>query len=159
MSLPGWHEKTITQVLETLDTSREGLSSSRAASLLAKLGPNELREEKGPGPFTIFINQFRSFLIAILVGATIFSALIGEALSAIAIIIIVVLSAIMGFVQEYRAEKAIAALKRMTAQEAVVIRDRRERRVPARELVPGPCPRPSCERRCRRVRALIGPAC
>jgi Ca2+-transporting ATPase len=137
MTLPGWHKKTTDQVLRDLNTSKAGLSLNDARKRLKKYGPNELIEEKGPGPLTLFFNQFKSFLIVILVAATIFSALIGEFIDAIAIIIIVILNAVFGFIQEYRAEKTMAALKRMTAQEAIVLRDGEEKRIPSRILVPG----------------------
>ncbi len=137
MTLPGWHKKTTAQVLGDLKTPEGGLSSTEAASRLKRYGLNELREEKGPGPVSIFLNQFKSFLIAILIAATIFSALIGYFTDALGIIIIVILNAIFGFIQEYRAEKTMAALKCMAAHEAVVLRDGREARIPSRLLVPG----------------------
>jgi Ca2+-transporting ATPase len=137
MTLPGWHKKTAAQVLEDLKTSGKGLSSSEAATRLIRYGPNELREEKGPGPVSIFLNQFKSFLIAILIAATIFSALIYEFIQSLAIIIIVILNAVFGFIQEYKAERTMAALKKMTAQQAIVIRNGKETRIPSRLLVPG----------------------
>lgn len=137
MTLPGWHKKTTDHVLRDLNTSKTGLSTNEARKRLKKYGPNELIEEKGPGPLSLFLNQFKSFLIVILIAATIFSALIGEFIDATAIIIIVILNAIFGFIQEYRAEKTMAALKRMTAQEAIVLRDGEEKRIPSRMLVPG----------------------
>ena len=132
-----WHTKTATHVMQDLGTSEAGLSPGKAASRIKEYGFNELTEEKGPGPISIFINQFKGFLIAILIAATIFSAVIGEVIDAAAIIIIVILNAIFGFVQEYKAEKTMAALKRMTAQEATVIRDGKQERIPSRLLVPG----------------------
>ena len=137
MATPGWHRRTAKETIEELGTSEEGLSSSQAATRLARHGLNELEKREGPGATSIFVSQFNGFLIRILLGATIFSALIGQVLDAIAIILIVIISAILGFVQEYRAEKTISALKRMTAQEAVVIRDGKETRIASRLLVPG----------------------
>jgi Ca2+-transporting ATPase len=137
MALPEWHKKTAAQVLEALDTSKSGLSSGEAASRLKRYGLNELVEEKGPGPVSIFIEQFRSFLIAILIAATVFSAVIGHFTDALGIITIVMLNSVFGFIQEYKAEKTMAALKRMTAQEATVLRDGKEARLPSRLLVPG----------------------
>jgi Ca2+-transporting ATPase len=137
MTLPGWHRKTASQVLSEFKTSEKGLSRTEAASRLKRYGLNELREEKGPGPVSIFFNQFKSFLIAILIAATIFSALIGHFTDALGIITIVVLNAIFGFIQEYRAERTMSALKRMAAHEAVVLRDGRETKIPSRLLVPG----------------------
>ena len=100
MSLQAWHEKTTAQVLGDLGTSYRGLSASQAESRLKKYGPNKLREEKGPGPLSIFINQFNGFLIRILLGATVFSAVIGEVTNAVAIIIIVIISAVLGFLKD-----------------------------------------------------------
>jgi Ca2+-transporting ATPase len=137
MTIPGWQAKTVAQVLEELKTNQNGLSPGEASERLRHHGPNVLKETPGPGPLSIFFSQFKGFLIAILLAATVISALIGQVLDAIAIIIIVILNAIFGFVQEFKAEKTMAALKRMTAQEAVVIRDGRETRIPSKLIVPG----------------------
>ena len=85
----------------------------------------------------MFIDQFRDFMILVLIAAAVISGFIGEASDTIAIVVIVVLNAIIGFVQEYRAEKAMEALKKMAAPYATVLRDRRPVNLPARELVPG----------------------
>lgn len=137
MSNTAWHEKSVNQVLGTLETSPPGLHESEAKSRLRKHGMNRLKEEKGPGKLSIFIGQFSGFLIRILIGATIFSALVGEVTGAVAIIIIVIISAILGFIQEYRAENTMAALRRMAAHEAIVIRNGKEVRILSERIVPG----------------------
>jgi Ca2+-transporting ATPase len=132
-----WNELDPKQVLNQLQSSQSGLSEQDAQSRLQKYGPNELKEEKRISPLQIFLSQFKSTLVTILIGATIFSALIGEMLDAIVILIIVILNAIFGFVQEFKAEKAIEALKRLSSQESVVIREGRKKCIPSRDLVPG----------------------
>ncbi len=137
MGLNGWQKKSAQAAVRELGTSLSGLSEEEATRRLRGGGPNELTEEGGQTPLGIFIGQFNGFLVRILIGATIFSALIGQILDAVAIILIVFISAALGFFQEYKAEKTIAALKRMTAHEAVVIRNGKERKIPSTMLVPG----------------------
>lgn len=115
----------------------KGLTSQEARSRLEKYGPNKLKERKKVSPLVIFANQFKNFLIALLVVATVISAAIGHVVDAIVILAIVVMNAILGFVQEYRAERAIEALERMSAPKARVIRDGKETNIPARDIVPG----------------------
>ncbi len=132
-----WHNLSIPEVLKKLRTEKNGLGEEEARSRLEKFGYNKIRKEKGISKFEIFISQFKSFLILILIAATIFSALIGETIDAIAIIVIVILNAIFGFVQEYKAEKTIEALKKLTTPEAVVIRNGQKKRINSELLVPG----------------------
>jgi len=132
-----WHSLDVEEVLRKLRTSEEGLSEEEAQKRLEEFGPNELRKEKGKSPWSIFLDQFKDFLILLLLAATFVSLLIGEVFDAAAIMAIVVMSAFLGFLQEYRAERALEALKKMAAPEAVVLRGGRERRIPAREVVPG----------------------
>ncbi len=132
-----WHRLDAKKALSTLKSSRNGLSSSEAASRLRIYGPNELKKERGISKLEILLSQFKSILVIILIAATVFSALIGEIIDAAAIIIIVVLNAVFGFFQEYKAEKTIEALKSMTSPEAVVIRDNRPVRIKSSQLVPG----------------------
>ncbi len=132
-----WHSLDVEEVLRKLGTSEEGLSEEEAQKRLEEFGPNELRKEKGKSPWSIFLDQFKDFLILLLLAATFVSLLIGEVFDAAAIMAIVVMSAFLGFLQEYRAERALEALKKMAAPEAVVLRGGRERRIPAREVVPG----------------------
>ncbi|HHN66246.1 MAG TPA: cation-translocating P-type ATPase [Nitrospirae bacterium] len=132
-----WHLKDIEAILKELKTSPQGLTSEEARARLERYGPNELEEKKKRHPLMMFIDQFRDFMILVLIAAAVISGFIGEASDTIAIVVIVVLNAIIGFVQEYRAEKAMEALKKMAAPYATVLRDRRPVNLPARELVPG----------------------
>jgi Ca2+-transporting ATPase len=132
-----WNELDSKQVLKELQTSEKGLSSQEAQSRLLKYGPNELKEEKRISRLEIFLNQFRSVLVVILIGATVFSAAIGEMLDAAVILIIVILNAIFGYVQEFKAEKAIEALKKLSSPESVVMRDGKKQVIASRLLVPG----------------------
>jgi len=127
----------IEEVMRTLKTSREGLSSEEAERRLREFGYNELVERERVTPLQIFLNQFRDIFVIMLLIATAISFLIGEIIDASTIAVIVVLNAVVGFVQEYRSEKAMEAMKKLTAPKAQVLRDEEERIVPAREVVPG----------------------
>ncbi len=132
-----WHQKKIEEVIEELGSSLQGLSSADADKLLLEHGPNELAEKKKRTLFMMFLDQFKDFMILVLIAAAVVSGVIGEAADTIAIIVIVVLNAIIGFVQEYRAEKAMAMLRKMSAQSALVLRDGSPASVPTAQLVPG----------------------
>ncbi len=132
-----WHTKEIRDILDDLGSSPGGLSSEGSKRRLAELGYNELREEKKKGPFKIFLNQFNNFIILVLVAAAVISGVIGDFWDTVAITAIIILNAFIGFLQEYRAEKAIVMLKKMAALTATVLRDGGPATIPARELVPG----------------------
>ena len=132
-----WHAMGVGEALEKLQTSRDGLQHEEAKRRLMEFGPNELVEKKKISPLKIFASQFKNFLILILLAAVAISAVIGEFIDAIVIFAIVIACAILGFVQEYRAERLMDALKRMAAAKARVIRGGEEIEIPARELVPG----------------------
>ncbi len=132
-----WHELDAKDALKKLGTSEKGLSESEAEARLARFGYNELQKRKGISKLQIFIEQFKNLLIIILIAATIFSALVGEMVDAAAIIAIVILNAIFGFIQEFKAEKTIEALKKLTSPEAIVIRGDKEMKIESRMLVPG----------------------
>ncbi|MDP2279989.1 MAG: calcium-translocating P-type ATPase, PMCA-type [Nitrospirota bacterium] len=132
-----WHQKETKDILDDLQSSSKGLSSEEAQKRLLEYGPNELKEKEKRTLFMMFLDQFKDFMILILIGAAIISGIIGEPADTIAIIVIVVLNAVIGFIQEYRAEKAMAALKKMAAQIATVIRDGKPANIPAVEIVPG----------------------
>ncbi|HIE17934.1 MAG TPA: HAD family hydrolase, partial [Dehalococcoidia bacterium] len=132
-----WHSLEITEVLTSLNSSRRGLSQEEAQRRLDEFGSNELVEKEKVSAWKIFLEQFKSFLIIILLVAVALSAVLGEIADAIVIFIIVLFAAGLGFVQEYRAERAMEALKRMAAPLTSVLRDGREVEIPARELVPG----------------------
>ncbi|MEM3017441.1 MAG: cation-translocating P-type ATPase [Candidatus Bathyarchaeia archaeon] len=125
------------EVLSNLDTSLNGLTENEARLRLQKFGLNEIVTEKRPHPFMMLLNQFRNVLIIILIFATIFSAAIGEFIDAAVILAIVFASAGLGFTQEYRAERALEALKKMLSPNITVVRDGKERDVASNELVPG----------------------
>jgi Ca2+-transporting ATPase len=132
-----WYQKDINDVADALGSSLEGLSSEEARQRIEKYGPNELKEIKKKTLFKMFLDQFRDFMIIVLICAAVISGIIGELTDTIAIIVIVLLNAVIGFVQEYRAEKAMAALKRIAAPTATVLRDNTPKNIPASEIIPG----------------------
>ncbi|MEA3501167.1 MAG: HAD-IC family P-type ATPase, partial [Actinomycetota bacterium] len=132
-----FHVLTIDESLRVLDASPLGLATTEAARRLATIGPNELEEPERTSPWTLLASQFRNVLIVILLIAVALSAALGHGIEAIIIGIIVVFAALLGFVQEYRAERAIEALREMAAPTARVLRDGDESVIPAREVVPG----------------------
>jgi len=132
-----WHTQTIEQIRGRLDTARDGLSAGEAAARLARDGYNELPQADVVSPWRILAEQFSNVLIIILLIAVTISAFLGEILESIVIAVIVLFAILLGFIQEYRAERAMEALRKMAAPSATVIRDGREQTVPARELVPG----------------------
>jgi len=133
-----WHRQEIADVVSELRTDPgAGLTGVEAASRLRASGPNELPEGPPLRPGLILLSQFASTMVAVLLGAAAVSALLGDLADTVAIVAIVVLNAILGFTQEYRAEKAMAALSRLAAPVVKVRRDGGVREIPARELVPG----------------------
>jgi P-type Ca2+ transporter type 2C len=132
-----WHQKNIEEVVQELGSSLQGISVANAQKLLLEHGPNELTEKKRKTLFMMFLDQFKDFMILVLIAAAIIAGVIGDASDTIAIIVIVVLNAVIGFVQEYRAEKAMALLRKMAAHYALVIRDGNPVNIPAAQLVPG----------------------
>jgi Ca2+-transporting ATPase len=135
--MPLWHTLSFEEVWVHLDSTAEGLSESEAARRLAEFGPNELQASKPISPWTILFEQFKNVLIVILLVATAMSAVLGHGLEAIAIAVIVLFAVFLGFIQEYRAERAIEALRHLAAPTATVLRAGQEVEVPARNLVPG----------------------
>ncbi|MCX7681774.1 MAG: cation-translocating P-type ATPase [Anaerolineae bacterium] len=133
-----WQALTIQETARMLgcDLTR-GLSEAEAAARLSRYGPNELVEQPRPGFWQRLLNQFNNFLVIILIVAAVISLLLGDTIEAGAIMAIVLLNAIIGVVQEGKAEEALAMLKKMAAPEAHVLRDGHRIVIPARELVPG----------------------
>ena len=125
------------EVLAALDSRPEGLSSGTARERLAVHGPNELRAAEGVSPWRLLLGQFRSLIVWILMAAAVVSGALGEMVDAMAILAIVVLNAAIGFYQEFNAGKAIAALRRMAAPQAKVLRDGRVVAVAAAAVAPG----------------------
>ena len=126
------------EVLKELDADmHRGLTDEEVKSRLDKYGYNELKKEEKISPFILFINQFKNILILILLVAIVLSALVGEVVDAAIIAVIVVFCAVLGFIQEYRAERALEALKKMLSPTITALRGGREEEVPSKELVPG----------------------
>ncbi|CAA9889827.1 Calcium-transporting ATPase [Candidatus Methylobacter favarea] len=133
-----WHNTSITEAASLLASDVEqGLSANEAKNRLARYGPNKLRKGKRFSALIIFVSQFKSLVIWVLIGAAAVSAALGETVDGIAIIAIVILNAVIGFFQEYRAEKAAAALARLAAPHCRVVRDGHSAVVAASEIVPG----------------------
>ncbi len=132
-----WHQKNLEEVFHELQSSPQGITEQEARLRLQRFGPNVLKEKKKKTLFMIFLDQFRDFMILVLIGAAVISGIIGELSDTIAIIVIVSLNAVIGFIQEYRAEKAMAALKKMAAPYATVIRQGRPGDIVSSGLVPG----------------------
>lgn len=120
-----------------LHTTSDGLTTVEATRRLTEYGPNELRAAHRVSPWTLLLAQFKNVLIIILLAATALSAVLGHGVEAIAITVIVLFAVVLGFVQEYRAERAIEALRQMAAPTATVRRDGEEVELPARDVVPG----------------------
>ncbi len=128
----------VEEIQVVLETNLEsGLSLTQANSRLSKFGPNELKEKKPISPLKIFLEQFQDFIIWILIGAALVSGFLKEWVDALAIIAIVILNAILGFIQEYRAEKSLAALKKLSSPTSKVIRDGQHAVIASNTLVPG----------------------
>jgi len=135
--LTEWHRVSIEEALTRLETSLTGLDNDEVRRRLAAYGPNELEEKAQRTPLVMFLGQFTDFMIIVLIGAAVVAGIIGEPGDAAPIITIVVLNAVIGFAQEYRAERAMAALREMSGNYAVVLRSGEHVSVPAREIVPG----------------------
>lgn len=133
-----FYKYTIQETFEKLETRKEGLTEAEAKKRHQQYGPNELVEEEKTTPLDILINQFRSILILILIAAAAVSGFILHEYTDMAVIlIIVVLNSVIGFIQEYRAEQAVEALKQMVSPQCRVIRDNTTKEIPATEIVPG----------------------
>ncbi len=132
-----WHDLSPEEVLARLKSSPQGLSATEAAHRLEQYGPNELAAAERISPWAILFEQFKNVLIIMLLIATVLSVFFGHGVEAVAVLVIVLFAVILGFVQEYRAERAIDALRRMAAPTATVLRDGEETEVAARDLVPG----------------------
>jgi len=132
-----WHNLEASEAIASLNSTTFGLSREEAQRRLAQFGPNELVKKGKVSAWAIFLEQFKSFLIIILLIAVALSAVLGEVIDATLIAVIVFFACGLGFIQEYRAERAMEALKRMAAPTASVLRDGKETEIPSRELVPG----------------------
>lgn len=138
MSQSRWHSLSNAQLAQQLGTDlQQGLNKSEIKQRQTQYGLNRLEEGKGRPLWRMFADQFRDFMIMVLLAAALISGLIGDAVDTIAILVIVILNAVIGAVQEYRAERAMAALRAMSAPLARVKRDGRMLELSAAELVPG----------------------
>jgi Ca2+-transporting ATPase len=132
-----FYQKEVDDVLGLMRSGQAGISHAEAKQRLTEFGPNELQEKKKRSVLFMLLDQFKDFMILVLIGAAIISGIIGELADTLVIVAIVVINAIIGFIQEYRAEKAMEALKKMAAHNATVLRDGAVEKVAAAELVPG----------------------
>ncbi len=132
-----WHRLEVGEAARRLQSSDQGLSREEAAKRLERFGPNELIEKPRKRWWMMLLDQFRDFMIMVLMAAAVISGVIGEPVDTVAILVIVLLNAALGFVQEFRAERAMAALKEMAGPTATVLREGRAESVPAEGLVPG----------------------
>ena len=132
-----WHAQDVSDVMRQLGVTRAGLDPEEAARRFARHGANELRREQTASPLGLLVGQFKSLIVGILAAAAVVSGLLGEWVDAAAILAIVVLNGVIGFYQEYGAERALAALRRMTAPTARVRRGGRSLQIPARDVVDG----------------------
>ena len=124
-------------VLAAFGSAPGGLTPDEAAARLERYGPNEIAAAGRVPPWRILLDQFRNVLIIILLVATVISVALGEGVESVVILVIVVFAVLLGFVQEYRAERAIDALRELAAPTATAVREGREVEVPAQDLVPG----------------------
>ena len=135
---PDWHQQSVHEALDALNVdAHAGLGSDAVKARRERFGPNEIEENGRRGALRILVSQFTDFMIFVLIIAAIVSGIVGEAQDTIAIVFIVLLNAVIGAMQAYRAERAVAALRAMAAPEAQVRRDAVIRPVPATHLVPG----------------------
>ncbi|MFC5471906.1 calcium-translocating P-type ATPase, SERCA-type [Cohnella suwonensis] len=133
-----WHQLGEEQLLSALDSDPKlGLTPEEAVSRLTELGANELAEKSGESPLKLLFNQFKDFMVLVLLGATVISGLLGEMLDALTIIAIIIINGVLGFYQEFRAERSLRALKELSAPNAKAVRNGELQLIPARELVPG----------------------
>ncbi|NOQ90023.1 MAG: calcium-translocating P-type ATPase, PMCA-type, partial [Gammaproteobacteria bacterium] len=132
-----WYSIESDETLRRLESSASGLSTADALKRLTEYGPNTLPEKRRRSLLVMLLSQFTDFMIVVLLLAALVSGFVGEPLDTIAILVIVLLNAIIGAVQEFRAERAVAALREMSAPEALVLRDGHVVTLAASELVPG----------------------
>lgn len=132
-----YHQREIDDVLQLLDSTADGLSASTSADRLQQHGPNRLPEPRRRGPLKRFFSQFHNVLIYVLLAAALLTALLGHLIDTVVILAVVLVNTILGFIQEGKAERAIAAIREMLSPTANVLRDGERREVPGEELVPG----------------------
>jgi magnesium-transporting ATPase (P-type) len=136
-NIPIWHSLEIEEVLQKLSSERKGISSQEARERLSKYGPNQLPPPSSRSPFKRFFMQFHDVLIYVLLGASAITALMADWVDAGVILGVVVINAIIGFVQEGKAEEAVAAIRSILTYEAMVLRDGRRMSIKVEDIVPG----------------------
>ncbi|MDI1328492.1 MAG: HAD-IC family P-type ATPase [Brevundimonas sp.] len=134
---PDWHALSVAQAFAHIDSSPAGLSASEAEARLGLHGPNRIPEPRPPGPLRRFLQQFHNVLIYVLIASAIGAALMQHLKDALVIMVVVMVNALAGFIQEGRAERALAGIRRMLDPNASVLRDGLRMTVPADEVVPG----------------------
>jgi Ca2+-transporting ATPase len=133
-----WHTLSPSAVASQLRVDAvAGLPATDVVERLARYGANDIRERPRRSSLRMLLDQFSDFMILVLLGAAVLSGLVGDVKDTVAILVIVLLNAVIGFVQDFRAERAIAALKQMAAAAALVIRGNERVRVAATDVVPG----------------------
>ncbi|MFE3869544.1 cation-translocating P-type ATPase [Flavobacterium sp. LS2P90] len=132
-----WHSVSYNHVLENLNTSSKGLNSTEAGKLLKMVGPNILHRQNRESAFKILLRQFLNPLIYVLLAAAILAITMGKITDGIVVFSVIIINAIIGFVQEYQAGKTIQGLLQLIPENATVIRDGKQKNIRAAELVPG----------------------
>ena len=132
-----WHSMSVEDVLKETGSQPGGLDDAAVQKKIEEFGKNELVSKKKISPLVIFLRQFLDVMILVLAVAAVISIFIGEVSDTIVIVVIIVLNAVIGFVQEYRAEKAIEALQKMAAPSSQVVRNGNNVELPTADLVPG----------------------
>lgn len=138
MRQQAWHVLPWVEVAKALDVHPgKGLSIREVNKRLSEFGKNVLESKKGVNPVFLFLGQFKDFMVLVLLAATVVSGLLGELADAVTIMAILIVNAILGFIQEYKAERSMESLRSLTAPEARVLREGNEEKIPAADLVPG----------------------
>lgn len=132
-----WHLLPLTEIILLLNTTPSGLNSIIASERLQEYGQNQIEDSKKKSVFKMILSQLTDFMILILIAAAIISGIVGDLTDTIIILAIIIINAVVGFIQEYRAEKAMEALKKMAANLARILREGKMMDVPASDLVPG----------------------
>lgn len=132
-----WHESSIEDIAKSLDSKASGIDSESLPHRIAEYGKNEITNKKKKNVFQLLLNQFKDLMILILVGAAVISGFLGDLNDTLTILAIIILNATIGFVQEFKADKAMDALTKMSASKATVMRDGVKKEIPDSELVPG----------------------
>ena len=132
-----WHAKSYTDVIQSVESSEKGISSEEAKKRFQKYGPNQIKRRRKDGPLTVLWRQINNPLIWVLIGASGLAVLLGKVTDGLVVLAVVVINTIIGFIQEFKAGKAIEALSEMVPENATVYRDGRKVSIPVAEIVPG----------------------